>query len=215
MKRVQVATVCDATVAARPHIRAGVTKAAAEARALAQVLKNFDNINAAMSAYNNKRLALNKIAYGHAQYMGEYFMQRYTNDVEKSNWATHLAHAHKLVLRNVVVVYTLCSQHGDVCVYSESPFYYLVLSILFLTKHHQMLVALSHFLQLACHLLCIRSFRNPVMVSGSPKAINDVPLFFASLTALNEYPIKHSDCLNLGIGICDSAILVTSRKFSE
>ena len=80
MKRVQVATVCDANVAARPHIRARVTKAAAEARALAQALKNFDNINAAMSAYNNKRLALNKIAFVHAQYVGEYFIQRYTND---------------------------------------------------------------------------------------------------------------------------------------
>ena len=68
MKRVQVATVCDATVAERPHIRAGVTKAAAEARALAQALKSFDNINPAMSSYNNTHLTLKIIACEHSQY---------------------------------------------------------------------------------------------------------------------------------------------------
>ena len=58
----------DAAIAARPHIGAGVTKADEDARALDQALENFDNINPAMSAYNNTHLTLKIIACEHSQY---------------------------------------------------------------------------------------------------------------------------------------------------
>ena len=68
MTHSQVLMVGGGAIAARPHIGAGVTKADEDARALDKALENFDNINPAMSSYNNIHLTPNIIACEHVQH---------------------------------------------------------------------------------------------------------------------------------------------------
>ena len=53
----RVALVGDAAFVARPHVGMGTTKAAGDARALADHLACHDDIDAALAAYGSERLA--------------------------------------------------------------------------------------------------------------------------------------------------------------
>lgn len=66
----RVALVGDAASTARPHIGFGVSKAAAEAQALAEALSNCDDIDQALVAYNAARQPLSERIVSHARKLG-------------------------------------------------------------------------------------------------------------------------------------------------
>src|SRR5215468_428806 len=66
----RVALVGDAASTPRPHIGFGVSKAGAEAQALAEALSNYDNIDRALAAYNTARQPLGERIVSHARKLG-------------------------------------------------------------------------------------------------------------------------------------------------
>jgi 2-polyprenyl-6-methoxyphenol hydroxylase-like FAD-dependent oxidoreductase len=54
----------------RPHIGFGVSKAGAEAQALAEALSTYDNIDQALAAYNAERQPLSERIVSHARKLG-------------------------------------------------------------------------------------------------------------------------------------------------
>jgi 2-polyprenyl-6-methoxyphenol hydroxylase-like FAD-dependent oxidoreductase len=60
----------DAASTPRPHIGFGVSKAGAEAQALAEALSNYDNIDRALAAYNAARQPLSERIVSHARKLG-------------------------------------------------------------------------------------------------------------------------------------------------
>src|SRR5215470_5957185 len=66
----RVALVGDAASTPRPHIGVGVSKAGAEAQALAEALSNYDDIDRALAAYNAARQQLSERIVSHARKLG-------------------------------------------------------------------------------------------------------------------------------------------------
>jgi 2-polyprenyl-6-methoxyphenol hydroxylase-like FAD-dependent oxidoreductase len=66
----RVALVGDAASTPRPHIGFGVSKAGAEAQALAEALSNHDDIDQALAAYNAVRRPLSQRIVAHARKLG-------------------------------------------------------------------------------------------------------------------------------------------------
>jgi 2-polyprenyl-6-methoxyphenol hydroxylase-like FAD-dependent oxidoreductase len=64
------ALVGDAASTPRPHIGFGVSKAGAEAQALAEALSNYDDIDRALSAYNTLRQPLSERIVKHGRKLG-------------------------------------------------------------------------------------------------------------------------------------------------
>ncbi|MEO1194211.1 MAG: FAD-dependent oxidoreductase [Pseudomonadota bacterium] len=100
----RVALVGDAPVLARPHIGAGVTKAAADAVALVACLSAAGTLAAGLAAYNAERLPLDLAAYQRSRYLGEYLTPRYRTEAEKADWARR--HNIEAILQNTAVLDT-------------------------------------------------------------------------------------------------------------
>ena len=66
----RVALVGDAASTPRPHIGFGVSKAGAEAQALAEALSNYDDIDRALGAYNTLRQPLSERIVEHGRKLG-------------------------------------------------------------------------------------------------------------------------------------------------
>jgi 2-polyprenyl-6-methoxyphenol hydroxylase-like FAD-dependent oxidoreductase len=66
----RVTLVGDAASTPRPHIGFGVSKAAAEAQALAEALSNHDDIDQALAVYNTARQPLSERIVSHARKLG-------------------------------------------------------------------------------------------------------------------------------------------------
>ena len=66
----RVALVGDAASTPRPHIGFGVSKAAAEAQALAEALSSYDDIDQALAVYNAARQPLSERIVSHARKLG-------------------------------------------------------------------------------------------------------------------------------------------------
>jgi 2-polyprenyl-6-methoxyphenol hydroxylase-like FAD-dependent oxidoreductase len=66
----RVALVGDAASTPRPHMGFGVSKAGAEAQALAEALSNYDDIDRALAAYNAARQALGERIVSHGRKLG-------------------------------------------------------------------------------------------------------------------------------------------------
>jgi len=66
----RVALVGDAASTPRPHIGFGVSKAAAEAQALAEALSSYDDIDQALAAYNVARQPLSERIVLHSRKLG-------------------------------------------------------------------------------------------------------------------------------------------------
>lgn len=66
----RVALVGDAASTPRPHIGFGVSKAGAEAQALAEALSNHDDIDRALAAYNATRQPLSERIVAHGRKLG-------------------------------------------------------------------------------------------------------------------------------------------------
>lgn len=66
----RVALVGDAASTPRPHMGFGVSKAGAEAQALAEALFNYDDIDRALSVYNSARQPLGERIVTHGRKLG-------------------------------------------------------------------------------------------------------------------------------------------------
>jgi 2-polyprenyl-6-methoxyphenol hydroxylase-like FAD-dependent oxidoreductase len=66
----RVALVGDAASTPRPHMGFGVSKAGAEAQALAEALSNYDDIDRALDAYNSVRQPLSERIVSHGRRLG-------------------------------------------------------------------------------------------------------------------------------------------------
>lgn len=87
---------------AGPHIGAGLTKAAEDARALAEALEAADTLDEGLSVFESRRLEKNRITYRRAQYLGEYLVPRYTSEAEKAQWAAY--HNLETIMRDTAVL---------------------------------------------------------------------------------------------------------------
>jgi len=100
----RVALVGDAAFVARPHVGMGTTKAAGDARALADHLARHDNIDAALAAYGAGRLAYGQRVVRRGRHLGAY-MQAQIASVEEQRQAQHFRQPE-------VVMTETASMHG-------------------------------------------------------------------------------------------------------
>ncbi len=66
----RVALVGDAASTPLPHMGFGVSKAGAEAQALAEALSNYDDVDRALTAYNSVRQPLSERIVAHGRKLG-------------------------------------------------------------------------------------------------------------------------------------------------
>ena len=80
----RVAMVGDAASTPRPHMGFGVSKAGAEAQALAEALANYDDIDRALGAYNTVRQPLSERIVSHGRKLGMQLGVGITTDEDRS-----------------------------------------------------------------------------------------------------------------------------------
>lgn len=68
----RVAIIGDAAFLARPHVAAGVTKAAEDAMALANALRTHDDVTAALAAFERERIPVNRRIMRRGRELGGY-----------------------------------------------------------------------------------------------------------------------------------------------
>lgn len=79
----RVAIMGDAAFVARPHVGAGVTKAAGDARALAEILSAHSSIDDALAAYNAQRHAFGQRIVRRARDLGAYMQAQLLSEEER------------------------------------------------------------------------------------------------------------------------------------
>ena len=84
----RVALLGDAAFVARPHVGMGTTKAAGDARALADHLARHDDIDVALAAYGAERLAYGQRVVRRGRHLGAY-MQAQIGSEEEQRHAQH------------------------------------------------------------------------------------------------------------------------------
>jgi 2-polyprenyl-6-methoxyphenol hydroxylase-like FAD-dependent oxidoreductase len=80
----------DAAFVARPHVGAGVTKAAGDAWALSEALESNESVDKALRSFEKKRLPIGRAIIARARHLGAY-MQAQTNTAEER----HAAELHR------------------------------------------------------------------------------------------------------------------------
>lgn len=85
----RVALVGDAAFVARPHVGAGVTKAAEDAWALVEALDAADDVAVALLAYEAARLPLGRKIVRRARHLGAYMQAHLATDEEREAAARH------------------------------------------------------------------------------------------------------------------------------
>ena len=85
----RVALVGDAAFVARPHVGAGVTKAAEDAWALVEALGGTDDIAAGLRAYEQQRLPLGQKIVRRARHLGAYMQAHLATDEEREAAMRH------------------------------------------------------------------------------------------------------------------------------
>ncbi len=88
----KVALVGDAAFVARPHVGAGVSKAADDAAALAQALQGNDDVEVALRAFEAARLPENRRIIERARHLGAY-LQATRTDEESARAGQHSSDA--------------------------------------------------------------------------------------------------------------------------
>jgi 2-polyprenyl-6-methoxyphenol hydroxylase-like FAD-dependent oxidoreductase len=79
----RVALLGDAAFVARPHVGMGTTKAAGDARALADHLARHDDIDAALAAYGTERLAYGQRVVRRGRQLGAYMQAQIASEEEQ------------------------------------------------------------------------------------------------------------------------------------
>ena len=82
----RTALVGDAAASARPHMGFGVAKAGADAQALAQALREHDDINAALAQYNAVRQPIGERIVRHGRLLGTHLGIDLKADEDRSMW---------------------------------------------------------------------------------------------------------------------------------
>jgi 2-polyprenyl-6-methoxyphenol hydroxylase-like FAD-dependent oxidoreductase len=100
----RVALLGDAAFVARPHVGMGTTKAASDARALADHMARHDDIDAALAAYGAERLAYGQRVVRRGRHLGAY-MQAQIASQEEQRQAQHFR-------KPEVVMAETASMHG-------------------------------------------------------------------------------------------------------
>jgi len=80
----RVALIGDAAFVARPHVGAGVTKAAEDARELVEALARTENVPQALQLFEQARLAVGRRVVQHARHLGAYLQASQVTDEERS-----------------------------------------------------------------------------------------------------------------------------------
>ncbi|MGH7035737.1 MAG: FAD-dependent monooxygenase, partial [Stellaceae bacterium] len=78
----RIAVLGDAAFVARPHVGAGVTKAALDAQCLAESLERESDIAAALARYEAERLAFGRALVARGRYLGSYLEARSSPSTE-------------------------------------------------------------------------------------------------------------------------------------
>jgi 2-polyprenyl-6-methoxyphenol hydroxylase-like FAD-dependent oxidoreductase len=84
----RVAIIGDAAFVARPHVGAGVAKAAGDAKALVAALSEHADVSAALRRYEAERLPAGKVMVQRARHLGAY-LQAARNSEEAAHSAKH------------------------------------------------------------------------------------------------------------------------------
>jgi len=84
MAQGRVALIGDAAFVVRPHVGAGVTKAADDAAALAEALASHDDMSAALAAFETTRLAMGRIFIARARRLGSHIKRHFASAEEEA-----------------------------------------------------------------------------------------------------------------------------------
>jgi 2-polyprenyl-6-methoxyphenol hydroxylase-like FAD-dependent oxidoreductase len=85
----RVVLIGDAAFVARPHVGAGVTKAAEDARELAKALQQTMDVPQALSRFEDARLAVGRRIIQRARHLGAYLQAERRTEEERSRSARH------------------------------------------------------------------------------------------------------------------------------
>ncbi len=80
----RIALMGDAAFVARPHVGAGVTKAAGDARALADLLSQHDDVDIALTAYQKQRHAYGQRIIRRTRHLGAYMQSQLLSDEQRA-----------------------------------------------------------------------------------------------------------------------------------
>lgn len=85
----RVALIGDAAFVVRPHVGAGIVKAAEDAAALAAALDEHADVEAALRAYEARRIAVGRRFVAQARRLGCYLKYRFASEEERTRAAYH------------------------------------------------------------------------------------------------------------------------------
>ncbi|GAC1329021.1 MAG: FAD binding domain-containing protein [Beijerinckiaceae bacterium] len=88
MVKGRIALIGDAAFVARPHVGAGVYKAAGDALALAEALADRGDIDAGLRRFETERMAIGRRIVGFARYLGRCLRDAFDSEAERQA-ATH------------------------------------------------------------------------------------------------------------------------------
>jgi 2-polyprenyl-6-methoxyphenol hydroxylase-like FAD-dependent oxidoreductase len=98
----RVALVGDAAYLARPHVAAGVTKAAEDAAALARALAAHRDVASALAAFERERIPANARIMARGRELGGYLRRAYATTQERAAAERH--HTPEAVMREIAVL---------------------------------------------------------------------------------------------------------------
>jgi len=98
----RVALVGDAAFLGRPHVAAGVTKAAEDAAALAQALATHGDVAAALADFERVRIPANRRITARGRELGGYLRRSYASAQERETAERH--HTPQAVMREIAVL---------------------------------------------------------------------------------------------------------------
>ncbi len=98
----RVALIGDAAFLARPHVAAGVTKAAEDAMALASALHGDADVASALARFEAARLAINRRILARGHELGGYLQPTFASDAERAAAERH--HTPQAVMEEIAVL---------------------------------------------------------------------------------------------------------------
>lgn len=89
MTQGRIALMGDAAFVARPHVGAGVTKAAGDARALADLLSKHDDVDTALAAYQAQRHDYGRRIIRRTRHLGAYMQSQLLSEEQREQAEKH------------------------------------------------------------------------------------------------------------------------------
>ena len=98
----RVAIIGDAAFLARPHVAAGVTKAAEDAMALVTALQAHGDVASALAAFERERMAVNRRIMARGRELGGYLALHFASEAEQAAAERH--HTPQAVMTEIAVL---------------------------------------------------------------------------------------------------------------